>query len=322
LIERWLDPQSADTLARDVRHGLLSNPKWLPSKHLYDELGGRLFEEICDLPEYYPTRTELALLEEVSAQVVDMVRPQCLVELGSGSSRKSRVLLDAMAPQSDGFVYLPIDINETAVRESSTVLLERFPTLAVRGFIADFERALPRLPRGAGVLAAFLGGTLGNFEAGQGGQLLARLANALGQGAWLLLGTDMVKDRSRLLAAYDDRQGVTARFNLNMLEVVNRRLDARFRLADFAHQVLYDSASDQIEMHLRARCPQTVRIGKLDLSIGFETGETVRTEVSRKFTPQSGRRMLEEAGFLVRERFAPSSGDFSLWLAEVAPTAR
>lgn len=317
-IERQIDPTAADTLAQDVVRGFCSAPKWLPCKHLYDEAGGRLFEQICCLPEYYPARVERALLARHAGEVVEATRPAALVELGSGSSRKTRLLLEALGRANPGAFYLPIDIDEAMLRASSAELLVAFPWLHIRGLVADFESPLEGLPRGPEVLAVFLGGTIGNFDEEGAGRLLSGLARALGPGAGLLIGTDMHKDPRRLTAAYDDRQGVTARFNLNLLEVLNRKLGAHFVTARFRHLARYDLARRQIEMHLRSLAAQRVCFDRLGLEVGFEAGELVRTEISRKFTPLTGRRMLEGAGFEVRERFASPGEEFSLWLARVA----
>ncbi|HCF57781.1 MAG TPA: L-histidine N(alpha)-methyltransferase [Myxococcales bacterium] len=314
-IERLIGSHEVDTLATDVRRGLACEPKWLASKHLYAEGGGELFEQICLLPEYYPTRTERVLLERHAADIVALAGARCLVELGSGSSRKTRLLLDALGRRAGSALYVPVDLDEATLRGSAGELLEAYPWLRVHGLVADLERPLERLPKGRQVLVAFLGGTIGNFGPEDAARLLGGLASATGAGATLLLGTDMDKDPGRLAAAYDDSRGVTARFNLNVLRVINCRLGGTFNLARFEHLAFYDRVAKQIEMHLRSRVAQTVRIERLGMEVSFRAGETVRTEISRKFTPESARAMLEGAGFEPLERFAPSSGDFYLWLA-------
>lgn len=319
-IERRVDPAAADTLAQDVLRGLTATPKWLPPKHFYDDRGSRLFEEICSLEEYYPTRTEQSLLEACADEVIREAAPRQLVELGSGSSSKTRLLLDALGRAGSGGLYVPVDISEGMLAASAIALLERYPWLSLRGIVDDFDGEMAGLPRGPDVLLAFLGGTIGNLSAEQAPGLLAKLARRLGEGGWLLLGTDMVKERARLEAAYNDRKGVTAAFNLNLLEVLNRKLAADFDPRLFRHVAFFDPDAEQIEMHLESRRAQQVRIGALELTVSFEEGERLRTEISRKFTPASARSLLERAGFEVVRRFAPESGDFSLWLARV--TAR
>jgi L-histidine N-alpha-methyltransferase len=316
-IERLVDPQSHDTLASDVLRGLTRKPKWLPSKHLYDERGGELFEQICALPEYYPTRTERALLELHAGDIVRLAKPSSMVELGSGSSRKTCVLLDALGRQGLSATYLPIDLDEAMLTASAKRLLALYPWLRIRGLVADLEQPLVGLPRGPGTLVAFLGGTIGNFAHEEAVGLLSGLAGAIGPEASLLLGTDMDKDPRRLEAAYDDSQGVTARFNLNLLQVLNRKLGADFDPARFRHLAFYDAARRQIEMHLRSLEDQSVRFERLGLTVFFRREERMRTEISRKLTADSGRRLLEEAGYQVIERFAAPGDDYSLWLAQV-----
>lgn len=316
-LERWIDPLDADTLCEDVRRGLGARPFWLPSKHLYDEAGCRLFEEICHLPEYYPTRAEAQVLRAIARGVARHVRPHTVVELGSGSAIKTRLLLDEVGRLGAPATYVPLDISQSALEASARALLALYPWLSVRAVVADFERPLADLPRGQGVLAVFLGGTLGNFEEDACERFLDHLARVLGRGASLLLGTDMVKDPERIERAYNDSRGITARFNLNLLSLINRRLGADFDPDDFEHLAFFDEPRAQIEMHLRARRPVQARVPAAGLAVSLATGETIRTEISRKFTPESGAALLERAGFSVAARFAPKDGDFSLWLAQV-----
>lgn len=318
-IERLIDPRSTDTLADDVRAGLFSVPKHLPSKHLYDEEGGRLFEEICTLPEYYPTRTERALLGDIACGLIETLRPTSLIELGSGSSTKTRLLLDAMGKLGQAAQYVPVDVNEGILVQSAKSLLEHYPWLTVRALVADFDRPLLRLPCGAGVLVAFLGGTIGNLEPDHARRFLLHLASAVGPAASLLLGVDRVKDPCRISAAYDDARGVTARFNLNVLQVLNRKLDASFDPGQFRHLAFYDARSEQVEMHLVARLPLEVRLRALGLTARFRAGESVRTEISRKFTPESARELVESSGWRLIDLFTPSSEDFSLVWATARP---
>lgn len=320
-LQRLIDPASTDTLLEDARRGLFCVPKWFPSKHLYDEEGGRLFEEICTLEEYYPTRTERALLDGIADEVVGGLRPAALIELGSGSSTKTRLILEAMHRARGEATYVPIDVNEGLLEQSARALLEDYPWLSVRARVADFERPLRGLPRGEQVLVAFLGGTIGNFEAEPARAFLAGLREAVGPGASLLLGVDRVKDPRRIAAAYDDARGVTARFNLNLLRVLNRRLGADFDATDFSHRALYDPEAEQVEMHLVARRSLQVRLRALDLTARFAAGESVRTEISRKFTRESARALVERAGWSLRQVFSPPGEDFSLLWATAGPAA-
>ncbi|MBI5548501.1 MAG: L-histidine N(alpha)-methyltransferase [Deltaproteobacteria bacterium] len=319
ILERLIDPGLADTLADDVRRGLFSVPKRLPPKHLYDAEGSRLFEEICTLEEYYPTRTETALLARIANELIDTVRPATLVEMGSGSATKTRLLLDAMARLERPATYVPVDIDESVLAAAAPGLLETYPLLSVRALLADFERPLHQLPRGRGVLVAFLGGTIGNLEESDARAFLARLARAVGPGASLLLGIDRVKQVQRLQAAYDDARGVTARFNLNLLRVLNRRLGADFLLEDFRHRALYDPAAQQVEMHLVAQRSLVVRLRELDRVARFQAGESVRTEISRKFTSDTARALIDGTGWHIERLFDAPGPDFSLIWASAGP---
>ena len=311
-VERLVDPAASDTLIDDARRGLFSSPKALPPKHLYDAEGGRLFEEICTLPEYYPTRTETALLREIAPELVERASPTSMIELGSGSSTKTRILLDALGARGRAAQYVSIDLDESALRAGARELAQRYPWLSIRALVADFEAPLARLPRGETTLVAFLGGTIGNLDEPAAHALLSRLASAVGPGASLLLGVDRVKDPRRLAAAYDDSRGVTARFNLNLLRILNRRLGATFDPRDFRHVAFYDPGARRVEMHLAARRRLEVRLPALDRTVRFEAEETVRTEISRKFTEETARQMVEGAGWKLWELFSPPSQDFSL----------
>jgi L-histidine Nalpha-methyltransferase len=305
-------------LAEDVRRGLGSKPKWLPPKYFYDEHGARLFEAICDTPEYYPTRVEQALLERIAGDVIARCRPTDVVELGSGSARKTRILLEAVGRLLGAGRYVPFDVSEKMLRESSRALLERFEWLRVHAVVGDFDHDLGRLPAGERRLFLFLGGTIGNFHHGEDAEFLSRIARVLGPGDHLLLGTDLVKDHAVLNAAYNDEAGITAEFNKNVLAVINRELGGRFDLEDFEHVACYEPSAARIEMHLRARRELVVRIQALDLAVHFEAGETILTEISRKFTPESVSRLLEAAGLDLRGWFVPEDGAFGLSLSAKA----
>jgi L-histidine N-alpha-methyltransferase len=273
------------TLAEDALDGLTRPFKELPPKHFYDARGSELFDAICELPEYYPTRTERAILRDCAAAIVELTGAGELVELGSGSADKTRVLLDAMADAGTLRRYVPIDVSESALRASAARLVDEYPGLWVHGLVGDFERHLDRLPRPAGRrLMCFLGGTLGNFTPGSRRRFLRGLGRHLGDGGHLLLGVDLVKDPRVIEAAYDDGAGVTAEFNRNVLRVLNRELGADFDPEAFDHVAFYDVDREWVEMRLRARSRQVVRIPRLGLTVHFAAREELRTEISAKFT--------------------------------------
>jgi L-histidine N-alpha-methyltransferase len=316
-VDRHLRDDYRAQLAADVRRGLTQHPKRLPPKYFYDDRGSRLFEAICELPEYYPTRTEHALLTEIADAVIAATRPTQLVEFGSGASRKTRLLLDALTNVEPAATYMPIDVSESTLRHSATALRLAYPTLRVHAIVADYERGLPRLPDAASRLVVFLGSTIGNFVPPDDVTFLRRVAEQLQPGDHLLLGVDLVKAVERLHAAYNDSAGVTAEFNRNVLQVINRELDANFDPRRFEHVAFYDEASAQIEMHLRAGETHIVRIAALNMTIAFQAGETIHTETSRKFTRASATAMLAAARFRLDQWFTPANADFALALAAV-----
>jgi L-histidine Nalpha-methyltransferase len=285
IIDRHLGQPDERTLAEDVLDGLTRPFKELPPKHFYDARGSELFEQICELPEYYPTRTERAILRARAAEIVELTGACELVELGSGSATKTRVLLDAMRDAGALVRYIPVDVSETTVEACANELVREYPGLEVHGVVGDFERHLALLPEPCGPrLVVFLGGTIGNFLPGARRRFLRTLRHTLGEGGHLLLGTDLVKDPSIIEPAYDDAAGVTARFNRNVLHVLNRELDADFDVGAFDHVAFYDPEHEWVEMRLRSRVRQTVRVGALGLTVRFAEGEEIRTEISAKFT--------------------------------------
>jgi L-histidine N-alpha-methyltransferase len=285
-IDSHLDGGAERSLADDALDGLTRPFKELPPKHLYDARGAELFDQICELPEYYPTRAERAILEERAQEIAALTRAVELVELGSGTASKTRVLLDALHAAGTLRRYVPVDVTESMVRESAEALTEEYPGLRVHGVIGDFERHLDLLPPRIGPrIVAFLGGTIGNFPPGSRRRFLRSIGKLLGPGDHLLMGTDLVKDPHVLQAAYDDSAGVTAEFNRNMLCVLNRELHADFRPEDFDHVALFDEEHEWIEMRLRARREHTAFVRELDLPVHFDQGEELRTEISAKFTP-------------------------------------
>jgi L-histidine N-alpha-methyltransferase len=293
-IEHHLDEAHERGLADDVLDGLTRPFKELPPKHLYDERGCELFDRICELPEYYPTRAERSILERSAEAIVAETGASELVELGSGSAAKTRVLLDAMAAAGRLRRYVPLDVAESVVRASAEALVSEYDGLQVHGVVADFERHLDRVPPpldGEPRIVALLGGTIGNFPPGSRRRLLREIAALLGPDDRLLLGTDLVKDPAVLEAAYDDAAGITAEFNRNMLHVLNRELDADFPLDAFVHRAFFDERHEWIEMRLRALRACSVHVGALGLDVEVGEGEEIRTEISAKFTPM---RLVED----------------------------
>ncbi|MDX6662543.1 MAG: L-histidine Nalpha-methyltransferase [Solirubrobacterales bacterium] len=313
------DGGTLSELAGDTREGLARQLKELPPKYFYDERGSELFEQITTLPEYYPTRAERTILEQRGAEIVAAAgSPRTLVELGSGACSKTRCLLDAMRDAGCLELYIPVDISEEITRRAADELVAEYPGLRVRGVVCDFEHHLEWLPMNGGRLIAFLGGTIGNFDVEARHGFLARIAATMGPDDRLLLGTDLVKDRDRLEAAYDDSQGVTAEFNKNVLHVLNRELDADFDLARFEHRAFYDADEERIDIRLRSTADQRVRLEALDMEVAFAEGEDLRTELSCKFTPDSLERSYAEAGLEMTSFFTDPEELFALSLARVS----
>jgi L-histidine Nalpha-methyltransferase len=316
-IEVHLDSDTAAKMRGDVRAGLLAEPKELAPKYFYDEQGSQLFEQITELPEYYPTRAERAILVERADEIVAAAgSPRTLVELGSGSAAKTRHLLSAMRHAGCLRTYVPVDISAEITQETAESLVREYPGLAVHGLVCDFEHHLERIPDGEGGsrLVAFLGGTIGNLYPEARREFLGRLADLLEPGDSLLLGTDLIKDHARLEAAYDDAQGVTAEFNKNVLTVLNRELGADFDLDAFEHVARYDAAEARMDIRLRSLAHQAIRLGELDLTVEFAAGEEMRTEISAKFTRERLERVYAEAGLAMGGWFTDPAGDYALSL--------
>ena len=316
VLERHADAIDEHALAEDVLDGLTRPFKELPPKWFYDARGSELFDRICELPEYYPTRTERWILERFAGEIAEATGAAELVELGSGAATKARLLLDGFVPAGALRRYVPVDVCESVVDESARALGEEYGGLEVHGIVADFERHLDRLPtrRGPRVIA-FLGGTIGNFPPGSRRRFLRGLAQHLGPRGFLLLGTDLVKDRATLEAAYDDAEGVTAEFNRNVLRVVNGALDADFDVDAFEHVAFFDPDHEWIEMRLRARERQRVWIRALDLEVDFAKREEVRTEISAKFTRERVDADLAAAGLRVERWMTDPAERFAVTLA-------
>jgi L-histidine N-alpha-methyltransferase len=313
-VDVHLDESSRNVLAMDVRRGLTAQRKSVPPKYFYDERGSQLFDQICDTPEYYQTRTELALLRSIAAQLVARVEPADLVELGSGAARKTRALLDAITAHGDSCRYVPFDVSETMLRSSALQLLEDYPSLSVHGVVGDYERHLGQIPEGKRRLFVFLGSTIGNFEADEAVRFIRCVTERMQPEDRFLLGVDLVKNEAVLNAAYNDAQGVTAEFNKNVLSVINRELGADFDPGAFSHVAFFDGNASQIEMHLESRRAQSVHIAALDLHVSFASGERVRTEISRKFTRQAVTTMLARAGQQLVSWFTSPDDYFALAL--------
>ncbi|MFG3509226.1 L-histidine N(alpha)-methyltransferase [Streptomyces sp. NPDC047821] len=306
------DATGAD-LRADVLHGLTRTPKDLPPKWFYDARGSELFEEITRLPEYYPTRAEREILIARSAEIAAVTGARTLVELGSGSSEKTRHLIEALLPGLES--YVPVDVSESALRGAAEALTAEHPGLLVHALIADFTRglALPGTPGPR--LVAFLGGTIGNLLPGERKVFLRSVRSLLAPGDALLMGTDLVKDEETLVAAYDDAAGVTAAFNKNVLSVLARELGADVDPADFEHVAVWDREREWVEMRLRARQALTVKVPELDLAVTFEAGEEMRTEVSAKFRQEGVREELAAAGMELAHWWTDEEGRFALSLA-------
>jgi L-histidine Nalpha-methyltransferase len=320
-IDSFLSEADERSLAYDVLDGLTRPFKEIPPKHFYDARGSELFERICQLPEYYPTRTEREILLAYADQIVQGTGAGELVELGSGSADKARILLDAMSSAGTLRRYVPLDVSESALEAAAIELVDEFEELSVHGVIGDFERHLDRIParpprpNGTPRIVALLGGTIGNFLPGTRRRLLREIGRLLAPGDRLLLGTDLVKDPSVLEAAYDDSQGVTAEFNRNVLHVINRELDADFSPEAFEHVAFFDRRHEWIEMRLRARRPSSVLVAALGLRVEFAAGEELRTEISAKFTRARLEQDFRAAGLTLDRWYTDREGLFALSLA-------
>ncbi|MBV9839886.1 MAG: L-histidine N(alpha)-methyltransferase [Solirubrobacterales bacterium] len=319
-IDSWLSEAEERCLANDVLDGLTRPFKELAPKHFYDARGSELFEQICELPEYYPTRAETEILTSCAPEIVRRTGAGELVELGCGATDKARLLLDAMDHAGTLCRYVPLDVSESVVEEAARELVESYDGLKVYGVIGDFERHLERIPPGAGSarLIALLGGTIGNFPPGTRRALLRKIGALLGPRDRLLLGTDLVKDPAIIEAAYDDREGITAEFNRNVLHVINRELDADFSPHGFDHVAYYDRRHEWVEMRLRAIRPCSVLIADLGLRVEFAAGEELRTEISAKFTRPRLEADFEAAGLALDRWFTDEQQRFAVSLASRA----
>jgi L-histidine N-alpha-methyltransferase len=315
-VEVHLEPGALRrALREDVRRGLTSTPKELPPKWFYDDRGSALFDEITRLPEYYPTRRERKILEREAATIAAASGADTIVELGSGTSEKTRLLLDAFEASDQLRRFVPFDVNEAFLTAACEQIATEHPGIDVHGVVGDFEQHLPLLPRGGRRMVAFLGSTIGNLDADGRKSFFAGLVSGLAPGDCLLLGTDLVKDVARLEAAYDDAAGVTAEFNRNVLRVINRELGANFAVDAFDHVAFFDERYERIEMWLRAARAQRVAITELDLQVDVAAGEAIRTEISCKFHRDVVEDELAAAGLELRHWWTDTGGDFALSLS-------
>ena len=319
-LEVYLDH---DHLARAIRSdaltGLSARPRSLPPKWFYDARGSELFEQITELPEYYPTWAERAVLTEHAGHVAEITGATTLVELGSGSSEKTRLLLDALSAHGTLGTFTALDVSESALRQALGALVVDYPKLQVAGVVGDFTEHLPLLARGGTRLVAFLGGTIGNLLPDERAAFLDALHATLEPGEWLLLGTDLVKDPGVLVPAYDDAAGVTAAFNRNVLHVLNRELGGDFDETGFDHVAVWDAEREWIEMRLRAERAMRVSLPAVDLTLEIAAGEELRTEVSAKFRPTGISAELAAAGFDLQHWWTDPKGLFGVSLSQNRP---
>ena len=314
-VDVHLAPNARRTcIERDVRAGLTAPSKVLPPVWFYDERGSLLFDEITRLPEYYLTRAERTILEANAKHIVAAAPADTLVELGSGTSEKTRLLLDAMADGGGLRRFVPFDVSEEILCAAAADINKAYG-VDVCAVVGDFHEHLAEIPAGGRRIVAFLGSTIGNFTPDQRQRFLFDLDSVLGFGDWLLLGTDLVKDRDRLRAAYNDSAGVTAEFNRNVLCVLNAELGAHFDPTRFEHVAIWNEEHRWIEMRLRSTVEQAVRIDELDMTVEFAQGEELLTEISSKFTPDQIAEELWQSGFVVEETWTDPSEDFQLTLA-------
>lgn len=315
-ISNYLAADAAEeALRRDVRHGLTQNPKSLPPKWFYDSVGSDLFDQITRLPEYYPTRAEAQILQAYADEIVAASGADTLVELGSGTSEKTRMLLDALRDRGSLRRFVPFDVDVSVLKTAGSAIEREYPGVEIEAVCGDFEEHLGKIPSTGRRLVAFLGSTIGNLTPGPRADFLSSVADLLQPGDSLLLGTDLVKDTDRLIHAYDDSAGVTARFNKNVLNVVNRELGADFDIDAFEHVARWNAVEERIEMWLRSTRDQRVRIAALELDVDFAEAEEMLTEVSSKFRRSRVDAELTAAGLRRTHWWTDESGDFGLSLS-------
>lgn len=314
------EPSDAELdLGSDVVRGLSQTPKTLPPRYFYDDRGSQLFEQICELPEYYLTRTETEILQQYAGAIAHITGACELIELGSGSSTKTRLLLDAYQDAEQDLIYCPIDISAGILESSAEQLLLDYPDLRVHGFIGTYELALQKLPDSElpTRVIGFIGSTLGNLNPQACDLFLQQITDALKPGEYFLLGIDLHKSKAQLEAAYNDSQGVTAEFNLNMLQHLNRRFEGDFDLTQFEHVAIYNEAQRQVEMHLKSLRSQAVHLKALDLTVEFEAGETILSEISRKFALDDMQQLLGSKGLAPIQVWTDQNQWFAVLLCQL-----
>ncbi len=308
-----------NVLEADVRSGLFHVPRSLPPKYFYDEKGSKLFEAICKTEDYYPTRTEYALLKEHAAEILEVVEPKTCIELGAGTSIKTELLISKLCENYTNPVYVTIDVCEEVLVESAYRLLENHPILKIQSFVGEYAPAIRSLPQvDAPKLFIFIGSSIGNFTNIQAIELLSEVAKKMQAKDYLLLGLDRVKDKAILEKAYDDTDGITAKFNLNVLNVLNAKLDTNFNAEKFFHQAVYNEQQQQIEMYLVSNQSQEILFPTLDETIHLQENEKILTEISRKYTKSSINHLLSASGLMEQAHFQPEDEFFSLVLAKRA----
>ena len=305
-----------DSLIEDVQTGLSDPPRFLPPKYFYDERGSKLFDQICQTDEYYLTRAESSLLQNHADEIVSTVRPTAIVEYGSGTSEKTEILIKAANQHHDWLHYLPLDVCEEILIESAERLIERYPWLSIDAWHGDFLHDMQQFENThERSLYTFLGSSLGNFSYDQATRFLRDVRNTVSDNDWFLLGVDMVKDHDILNAAYNDGDGYTAAFNLNVLNVLNQALDGDFDITAFEHHAFFDAAKSRIEMRLKSCCEQTVTLRDIELKIDFKDGEHIITEYSRKYTADSIHHLLTSSGFSPQHIYVGDNNEFMLILS-------
>jgi len=315
-LNRLSPGQHLSSLAEDVLNGLMSEPRKLPPKYFYDERGSKLFDQICQTEEYYLTRAESTLLKRHADEIIATTRPNAIVEYGSGTSEKTELLIQAANQQYDWLHYLPLDVCEEILVEAADRLIERYPELSIDAWHGDFLDGMDHFKNDhERSLYTFLGSSLGNFSENEAIGFFCDVRNTLKNSDWFLLGVDMVKDDAVLNAAYNDKSGYTAAFNLNVLNVLNQALDGNFNKGKFKHYAFFDTKNSRIEMRLQSCCQQSVTLRDIDLEIEFEEGEHIVTEYSRKYTADSIHQLLKKAGFKPLKIYAGDNNEFMLILS-------
>ncbi|MFK7815290.1 MAG: L-histidine N(alpha)-methyltransferase [Gammaproteobacteria bacterium] len=308
---------AADLLQQDVIEGLFTLPRSLPPKYFYDDEGSKLFDQICNTQDYYPTRTEAALLNKYSAEIIELVNPKICTELGAGTSTKTEILLTALCASKESFVYQSIDVCEEVLVESANRLLQKYNNLCIESVAGEYIPAIQVAPKHTEeTLYLFIGSSIGNFSEKDSVELLSEIANKMDDVDYFLIGMDRVKDQEILERAYNDSEGVTAKFNLNVLNVLNSKLGANFSLEKFSHKAIYNEQQQQIEMYLISLCDQKVNFPALGKKMFLEEGERILTEVSHKYTRSTINSLLKKSGLEEVAHFEPSNEYFSLVLVK------